>query len=610
MCGIAGILSKKKYNNTTYNEILVDLKTRGEDKLLFHCEEKRENLFFWTFFHSRLSIIDPNERSSQPFIDNSGRYLLVFNGEIYNFQDLKLGLDYNFKTESDTEVLMALLIEKGIDCLKDIDGMFAFCFYDFDTEIALISRDRFGKKPLYFNKGNNSFCFSSKLSTFINFFNFKSVSLDQMAVYLKYQSVPGNKTLVNGVTELDPGSYLKLDKNGKIFENKKYFDFQNLLSKNGKIDYKSATSQVNKLIDLAVKKRLYSDVPFASLLSGGVDSSIISYVASKYLGEKLNTFTLSFREKEFDESKNAHDFSKKIGSTHHNILCPPDIILEYFYEFIQCMDSPSPDGFNTYIISKEVRKAGFKMALSGIGGDEWFLGYNYFNRLNKLNNLKYLGIVDNYKILKLLPYKLRKFFYILNKVRVFGSNGYSSQRILFDNYDIEKLIGIKNVESLRFSKENKMSNSLSSINEWQNYTQPILLKDSDQFSLANGVEMRNPFMDNELVDFVLTISDQSKLNMYSKKLLYKSFRNEIPNEIFNRPKKGFTLPFEKWMKNEIFELCNENIISFSDRVENNMILKEWIHFQKNSSSYSYMNFWIIVSLENWLKKNNITLNSN
>jgi asparagine synthase (glutamine-hydrolysing) len=595
MCGLAGHNTTKQ-KNFAHASILAQLAHRGPDAQA-HWGEQGIDLY-----HSRLSIIDTDERANQPFHAQSGRYVLVFNGEIYNFQQLKAGLSYPWQTQSDTEVLLALLIQKGKQALSELEGMFALALYDREEQTLLLARDRFGKKPLYIHQNETSFSFASEVRVLMRMHPYLNrVSAEQVSNWLFWQTIPGG-TLLEGIEELAPGSYAYV-KAGQMLSTGSYVPENPYAGISVSRD--EALKEVKNKVTAAVEKRLVSDVPFAAFLSGGVDSSIITAIAGQRLGKDLHTFTVSFDESDFSEHHIAAEVAKRYQSQHHEIRLNPQDFLDLLPEGLAATDHPSGDGLNTYVVSKHTQAAGFKMALSGIGGDEWFLGYPYFRRMSDWQKRSWLSKGSGLQ--SFLPFDKRKGMEIASAVSKYGGNAYAFQRLLFDQTSIEDLFHLDKPTLFPSAEKGPFSQAVYSQQEWQYYTQPVLLRDSDQYSMAVGLELRAPFMDADLVDYALALSDDLKLGTRPKDLLISAFASELPRSVYDRQKQGFTLPWEHWIKNELRGFCQSRIMNFSDRLDTPDLLPEWNRFLQGKSKISWSRWWSIVALEDWMERNNITL---
>jgi asparagine synthase (glutamine-hydrolysing) len=597
MCGIAGSIQLHiqdlSLRTSHHTQVLKSLSHRGPDAQFSWNTIKHVALY-----HSRLSILDLDARANQPFFDVTGRYALVFNGEIYNYQQLKNQLDYPWKTTSDTELLMAWLISHGTNKLDQLDGMFAFAWYDIENESLLLARDRLGKKPLYLYATENNLSFSSELRVLLTMCpHLRQTNKLVLSTWLFWQTIPGTGSLIPGIEQLEPGSFLHVSKDRLTKASYCAWKTPEIVNRPS-IDIHG---QLRSLVRSSVEKRLLADVPLACFLSGGIDSSIIVAEASK-LNSSLNTFNLSFNENRFSEHRIARLVAHKFKTQHHEILLKPLDFLEVIDEGLAATDHPSGDGLNTYFLSKKIREAGFKVALSGVGGDEWFLGYDYFTRLDKLRKMQFLRFLK--PLSGVLPVSFLKPMEIAQHTHL-GAASYPFQRMLFDTYSLKHVFGLPEPSLIPLTPIHPDSMSNRSVQEWYYYNQPVLLRDSDQFSMAVGLEIRSPFMDHTLVDWALTLPDTVKRGNRPKHLLVESYKNKLPVEVYARKKQGFTLPWEEWLRNELQSFCDVRIQHFSQRIESPKLLKEWKKFQKHQSTFTWSRWWSVVSLEDWLTRNRI-----
>ena len=427
------------------------------------------------------------------------------------------------------------------------------------------------------------------------------VSTQQVSNWLFWQTIPGG-TLLEGIEELAPGSYAFV-RAGQMLSQGSYVPENPYAGISVSRD--EALKEVKNKVTAAVEKRLVSDVPFAAFLSGGVDSSIITAIAGQRLGKDLHTFTVSFDESDFSEHHIAAEVAKRYQSQHHEIRLNPQDFLDLLPEGLAATDHPSGDGLNTYVVSKHTQAAGFKMALSGIGGDEWFLGYPYFRRMSDWQKRSWLS--KGAGLQSLLPFDKRKGMEIASAVSKFGGNAYAFQRLLFDQTSIEDLFHLDKPTLFPSAEKGPFSQAVYSQQEWQYYTQPVLLRDSDQYSMAVGLELRAPFMDADLVDYALALSDDLKLGTRPKDLLISAFASELPRSVYDRQKQGFTLPWEHWIKNELRGFCQSRIMNFSDRLDTPDLLPEWNRFLQGKSKISWSRWWSVVALEDWLQRNHLQL---
>ncbi len=357
------------------------------------------------FGHRRLSIIDLSDEANQPFQDASGRYTIIFNGEIYNYAEIKplLG-DYPFRTQSDTEVILAGYIKWGADCLSYLRGMFTIAIWDSKERNLFIARDRLGVKPLYYYRNEDQFVFASEIRAILAVIKpDRRIDRTAIAEYFRYQSVGFPFSPVEGIKQIEAGTWTRLSGKEEIVYRKywdpvaKHFDFSFT-------EQKQVQHKVKELMLQSVRRRLVSDVPVAAFLSGGIDSSAVVGLMVEAGPASPNTFTISFDESEFDESKYADIIARKFNTRHTQIRLKPEVMLDELKHALDAMDSPSGDGINTYVVSKAIHEHGMRVALSGVGGDELFAGYPIFSNYIRLQQKRWIWD---------MPYKLRNLAGIL-----------------------------------------------------------------------------------------------------------------------------------------------------------------------------------------------------
>ncbi|MBL7883089.1 MAG: asparagine synthase (glutamine-hydrolyzing), partial [Bacteroidia bacterium] len=576
---------------------------------------------------------DLSAAGHQPMPSFDGRYQIVYNGELYNFKELKFELQrvvagsnqqaYIFQTNTDTEVIIAAYIRWGADCVKRFNGMFAFAIWDTQNKELFIARDRLGIKPLYYFYTNGVFGFSSEIRSLLAS-DLLPKKLDEHGLidYLRYQTVHAPNTIVKGVKMLMPGHCIEM-KNEEL-KIKKYWSLTANISDESKgKSYEEVCKDVNTLLTKSVERRLIADVPFGAFLSGGIDSSAIVGLMSKVSSEKVKTFNISFDESEFSEAKYAQLIAKKFNTDHYEIRLTPKDFFNELPNALQAMDHPSGDGPNTYVVSKATKNAGITMALSGLGGDELFAGYDVFKRSLALNKKAWLnafpqlirGIGAN-TLKKLKPsVASEKIAELLKQQKINFNSFYPiTRQVLMDN-QISSILSrtpvIKNrvTEILEEAEILHLKSEISqvSIVEISTYMQNVLLRDTDQMSMAHALEVRVPFIDYTLVEYVLGLPDNYKSTASPKKLLVDSLGDLLPNEIVNRPKMGFTLPWKHWMKNELKSFCEEKMYSLAKRdvFNETAIITLWNHFMADNKSVTWSRVWHLIVLENWLQENNI-----
>ncbi len=608
MCGINGLWDFKR--NLDGKALIIKM----NNSLIHRGPDYGSNLTLNNLHlgHRRLSIIDIDPRSNQPFSNEN--YVIVFNGEIYNYQEIKKRIpEYNFITNSDTEVIIAAFQKWGLDCLQHFNGMFAFSIYDKQKEELFIARDRMGIKPFYYTLTDNYFIFSSEIKGILSTdLVKKEINSNALNQYIRYQTCNSPSTLINNVFSLEKGSYMLINKNGLITK-KVYWKINETINTS---NYDNIKADVKKLFFKAVENRLVADVNVGAFLSGGIDSSAVVAAMSNLSSNNISTFSVNFAEKEYDESKYAEIIAKKYNTNHTSIQLNPTDFLNEIPTALNFMDHPSGDGLNTYVVSKYVKKENLSVALSGLGGDELFAGYPLFNQLQKLSKIEsflklpkglkktiaktYLGNKSDIASLKTLD--------LISNSKGDLSTNYSYTRLMLDSSSSKSILNkeyyTSNELNLKYNNKIPFISNISQF-EFDTYLENTLLRDTDQFSMAHALEVRVPFLDHNLVEYVLNIPDKYKTNkQIPKQLIVDSMGDLLPKEIIYRKKMGFVMPWEIWMKNELKSFCEEKLKNLKDRQYFNAIFIEeiWSSFLANENKFNWSRIWYLVTLSNWLDK--------
>ena len=621
MCGINGIY---QYAGRSFDTSIV----QKMNETLAHRGPDAEGLYddaHIVLGHRRLSIIDPEKGSNQPFKSADGRYVMVFNGEIYNYREIKSQLaDYPYQTKGDTEVVLAAYIKYGENCLRMFNGMFAFAIWDSLDKKLFIARDRLGIKPLYYYRTDDRLIFSSSIKSILNTGLIpKKLSKESLIDYMRYQTVHAPQTIIEGVYMLMPGQTMTLnEEEGTVFRT--YWSPTRDFEK-ASLSLSDVQEKVRTKLSESVERRLTADVPFGAFLSGGIDSSIIVAMMAEQL-DKVDTFSVVFKEDDFSEAPFAREIAQRYQTNHHEIELSVTEFKDLIPTALSFMDHPSGDGPNTFVVSKKTREAGIKMALSGLGGDELFGGYSVFNQIPELQAKKWLdsfpyymrkplagiyhglkGTIESAKIKEILKLQYFDLEYIYQFYR----------QVLMDD-QIKKLVStpltpnrsfniVHDLVGYKTEGWNLQPLARISVAEMSTYMQNVLLRDADQMSMANGLELRVPFLDHELVSYVLGVSDKIKKPITPKKLLVDSCKDLIPESIYNREKMGFVLPYEKWMKEELRSFCEEQleVLKKINYISAPELDKLWKKFLAGHKSISWSRLWPLVVLGYWIKENQI-----
>jgi len=577
----------------------------------------------------RLSIIDLSSAGHQPMVSADGNLVLIFNGEIYNYQELKQQLPaYPFQTQTDTEVILAAWQEWGRDCVHRFNGMFAFAIWDRVRQEAFIFRDRLGIKPLYFYRRGEVLLFTSEVRALLaSGLVPRKLNPAAFADYLRYQTVHAPDTMVLGVQMLLPGHFMHV--RNKQVEMAVYWSPEKNASHEaaGK-PYQEVKKDIHDLLQKAVARRLVADVPFGAFLSGGIDSSAIVGLMSEVASQRVKTFAVTFAEEAFSEAKYAAAIARKFDTDHTEIKLSPDDFLELIPSALQAMDHPSGDGPNTYVVSKVTRAAGITMALSGLGGDELFGGYDVFKRMATLNCYQWLAAVPQQmrriagrslaalkpsvssdKIKELLSLPSWKLDYTYPITRQVLPDAYLLQltgRQVLESNRVQQIVAAsQQVQEQQYDGLPLLSQV--SVAEISTYMQNTLLRDTDQMSMAHALEVRVPFLDYELVEYVLGVPDKYKYPVSPKKLLTEALGDLLPMEIINRPKMGFVLPWQHWLRQELYTFADEKIQNLGKRgiLQAAELQQLWQRFLNGDASVTWSRVWALVVLENWIQENGL-----
>lgn len=525
MCGIVGS------NRTSFNheDVVNSIRHRGIDNQSFTLND---NVYLG---HSRLSIIDLDKEANQPMSFND--IDLVFNGEIYNYKELIKKYALPCVTASDSEVLIRLYQIFGYDFLNKLEGMFSFCIYDKKNELFFCARDRFGKKPFYYYLEDNSFYFSSEIKAILKMLK-KLPEFNEEALwqYLAFQSPQGENTFYKNLKKLPAASYLIYEQNSIKIDTYYSIDKIKIIH----TDEKQIIADVDRLLNKAIDKRLVSDVEVATLLSGGLDSSFVTALYAKKSKYKVHTFSIGYDEhKHYCELDFAKEASKYIGTIHHEYRIGKDIYLDAIDKVLEHLDEPMADSASipTYILSEKIHKEGFKVCLSGEGSDEIFLGYDNYFKMLKYYNLK-IPKKEVFNLTKEWEYNNRS----LNKEQVYLSCGETFSYHQLQQLTTRSISPILHPYVSSYPPEQWLTYIDFSI-----WISEVLMTKIDRMSMAHSLELRTPFLDHSLVEYLLGVKSSIKIGSTNKAILKKIAKNYLPNSIIDRRKKGFSSPFIEWI---------------------------------------------------------------
>jgi asparagine synthase (glutamine-hydrolysing) len=581
------------------------------------------------FAFTRLSILDLSPLGHQPMQDPSTGNWIVFNGEIYNFRNLRAELEKagaEFRSQSDTEVILAAYRVWGEHCLTRLQGMFAFALWDAQRKRLLLARDPMGIKPLYYYPSPGNFIFASEVRTLLQT-GLVPRKIDSTGAlsYLAFGSVYEPWTMVEGVLAVPPGHLLTLE-NGLVSVQEYWSALRSSSggsSQNESHGNGTGSGPLTAILREAVISHLVSDVPVGVFLSGGIDSSSLVAVMSQN-GVRANTFSLVFREEEFNEARYSREVARRFGTEHLEIPVSQEDTLALLPEALRAMDQPTMDGINTYLVSSKARAAGVKVALTGLGADEMFAGYSNFRRVPRMERLA--------ARMNRLPAVARRLAVSVSLVTGKGDRNrklgelvspddsfvhpYFLARALFSGVEQRSLFAMSKYDGAQHNLQEVLrasvadSATLDPVNrvsylESHWYMRNTLLRDSDFMSMAHGLELRVPFLDRRLVEACFHIPGKKKLlGDTPKGLLLASVGVELPAEVVNRPKRGFTLPFERWLRAEMRPIVEEALLgNSSDQalLNSGAVREVWKRFLAGETSWSRP--WALFVLKRWCAEN-------
>ena len=622
MCGINGRVSFDKNLKEEINIMNNLIFHRGPDDEGTYTEENDN--YSLALGMRRLSIIDI-ESGSQPIFSDDKQVIIVFNGEIYNYQKLKKELEESntsFKTNSDTEVILKLYLKFGIESFSKLDGMFAFSIYDKRVNKLYIARDFFGEKPLYYSNNERGLFWGSELKSLKSQLDYKpEICRKALELYFSLTYIPAPYTIYESVLKLEPNKYIEYsiaDNNlliHQISKNNKESNF------NG--SFNDAKEKTKKLVNQSVLSRSISDVPIGTFLSGGVDSSIVSYCLSQSTDKKIDTFSIGFDKKKFDETEKSRVIAKLINSNHHEYIVNEKSLYGDLDRILNNFDEPFADSsaLPTYLVSKKTSNH-VKVALTGDGGDEVFGGYNKYH-INTINNF-YTNVIPEkaHKLLKNtcsfllktkddnrgVKFKIKK---TLDSID-YNNNFYWHMISLgFKENEINKLIingsdGIFNYykTSLGLNKSKTLSD-LRNIDKHISLEGDMLVK-VDRTSMLSSLECRAPFLNKQLWEFTNSLPSNYLIKNSSKKhILKESFKDVFPHNFLEKSKKGFGVPVGDWLrtilKDELMFLCNKSFVT-DQNLFNFIYIHEMVSHHLSGKEDSTFKVWTYFCFQKWYKK--------
>jgi asparagine synthase (glutamine-hydrolysing) len=624
MCGITGLINHHN-SKSIIDRMLSSMNHRGPDA---SGVWQSDNI---TLGHVRLTIIDLSERANQPFIKDN--FVLVYNGEVYNFIELRKELEaggVKFNTTSDTEVVLELFRKFREKSFEKLRGMFAFAIYDIKTKETYLVRDYFGIKPLYYSRKNNKLAFASELKAFNEVPEFsKKLNMKSVISSMNYLWIPGNESMFKDVAKIPPAHYMKIDGDLRISINR-YWGINYKINEYSESEY---VERLQHLLEESVKLHLISDVPVGAFLSGGLDSSLITALAKKN-NENISSYTITLSEKDkkiekmSDDNKYANRLAGELGLIHKDILVEPNI-LDMLNKIIYHLDEPigDPAAINTFLISRLARENGIKVLLSGMGADEIFGGYRrQLATLLSQNYIKMPSVINNALsgMINPLPVKIGgtgiKSVRWLKRYLSFAGlpqdQAYMRSYSYYDKDEIQKLFNYEfdneinemyvDHENLFYGiKDYDMVNRMC-FTDLHMFMVGLNLTYSDRASMAASVELRVPFIDRDVVEFAMSIPGKFKIrNNQSKYILKKAAAKYLPDYVVNRPKASFGMPIRAWMSGDLKGMVDDCLSA--EKIKNRGILnynfvKEIIDKDRKGIEDNAYRLYQLLTFELWCSR--------
>lgn len=564
MCGICGFVSRQIIKQDTLESMNNTMYHRGPDDSGAEIFDGKEG-YQIGMAQRRLAILDLSPLGHQPMHSTDGRISVVYNGEIYNFTELKEELrDYSFLSQCDTEVIIAAYLKWGINCVEKFNGMFAIALFDREQDILYLVRDRIGKKPLYYHYKNENLVFASELKPILKVPEFhEDIRQELMTTFMMHQYINAPNTIFENVYKVEPGEILSFQY-GKITK-RKYWDLKNIYTQKKKemiTDYREAKEELTHLLREAVRRRMISDVPLGTFLSGGYDSSLITALAQSISEEPVKTYSIGFHEEKFNEAKYAKEVSDYLGTKHTELYVDEEDMFQMVESIAEYYDEPFADSSQipTMLVSQLARRD-VTVTLSGDGGDEFFCGYNLYQDVETARKLDGLGAltygvcnlpgIKSLHIMDKLPLRVQAIAKNREKESKTQFTGNSYIDVLSKMLKQEQLDSKYLFES-KYEEQNWQMRRM--LLDMDTYLPGDILCKVDRASMKYSLESRCPILDKEVMEYSFRLPHEFKYQNDNKKRILKDITYEfVPKELLDRPKVGFGVPLDKWMRGPLRE---------------------------------------------------------
>lgn len=604
MCGIAGYFGSADNGEAVVGTMLDALSHRGPDASgVFSFDE-------FCFGHRRLSIIDLTEAANQPMHSKCGRYSISYNGEVYNHREISGQLDLSLTTTSDTEVILEAFAKWGPDMVKKLNGMFAIAILDKSKRIFHLFRDRLGIKPLFIYQKEKTFAFASEIKSMRQTKPFDlEINRSSIASFLHLGYIPEPKSIYKWISKFPAGHYGTFD--GQSLDIQPYWEAANHITSETFKDEALAKEQLKGLLTDSVSKRLMSDVPFGTFLSGGIDSSLITALAQQTSSEKVKSFSIGFEESTHDESGFAKKVATHLGTDHTEHLVTESDAMALMPDMLCQYDEPFADSsaIPTMLVSKLARQE-VTMTLSGDGGDELFHGYGAYSWAERLNQVHWkLGHNLVSQALRFGNNRLQRVAQLLDYKELTYGHIFSQEQYLFSTSEVESLLfnpDLTDIIGLGINKN--LARQLTHAENQAFFDLNLYLKDDllvkvDRASMRYSLETRVPLLDHRIVEFALNLSPKLKTKDGCQKYLLKQILYDfVPEDFFDRPKWGFSVPLNKWLFGSLSHLIDdylsETTIKKSGLVDWGQV-KQLVSNYRSGQNYLYNRVWLLIVLHSW-----------
>lgn len=610
MCGIAGFYSKK-FSRQQLEQMTDIIGHRGPDATGYFFDETTGV----GLGHRRLSIIDLSAAANQPFYSRDGRYIMIYNGEVYNYKEVAARYRIQQRTTSDSEVIIEAFAKAGVESLTHLNGMFAIAIWDKQEEKLYLIRDRIGIKPIYYYWRDNIFAFASELKSLFYFSFPRQINHDSVADFLYLGYIPGDSTIYYDFKKLLPGYYAVYHKG--LLSSYPYWRADAQLQPHPLANETEAKKQLKDLLESSVNYNMISDVPVGVFLSGGVDSSTVAAIAQANSSKQVKTFSIGFKETKYNESHFAEEVARHIKSDHEEFIVTEDHAMHLADKIVDIYDEPYADSsaIPTYMVSQLARSK-VTVALSGDGGDELFMGYGFYHWARRLN---YPGIKHFRHLIGSAIYyagnnRMKRASYLFDyPAQRRKSHIFSQEQYFFTEKELKSLLknparpDVDEYNCTSVRRLNEMEEQ--SLFDIKNYLPEELLVKTDRASMAHALEVRVPLLDHRLVEFALNLSTDLKMRAGTGKYILKQVLYDyLPEHLFKRPKWGFAIPLRKWLSAGLFYMIekylDDKLIEECGLVNLGQVQalkKEFIQ----GRDYLYNRLWALIILHQWYKEKHL-----